>query len=73
MSRTTTASLNARIDALEALVAELKDQRDVAPIAHHAPPSPRTRVAAESNAIWQEKKAAAIAEAKRTGKTVVVH
>lgn len=68
MSRITTAALDARITALEALITELKQQREVKPVLHH-----NARVASTANLAWEAKKAAAIAEAKRTGKSVVMN
>ncbi len=67
MSRTTVASLEARVVSLEALLTELRTQLATAstPVKHVA-----TRTT--SNTSWEERKAAAIAEAKRTGKSVVL-
>ena len=65
MSRHTVASLEVRIASLEALVTELKAQLATAakPVRH---------VASTANADWAARKAAAIAEAKRTGKAVLM-
>jgi hypothetical protein len=77
MSRQTVASLDARIVALEALVAELKTQRAVAPVQHLTTAAgSQAEWEAEKrqmDAEWAAKKAAAIAEAKRTGKSVVMN
>ena len=66
MSRHTVASLEVRIVSLEALVTELKAQLATAakPVRHVA--------STTTNTDWDARKAAAIAEAKRTGKAVLM-